>query len=57
MPERRYEEDEDGNGLVACDDGTCKAKVDPNPKDPTELLVALEHWRDHGVSYGCSHRR
>jgi len=37
---------------VVCDD-ECKALKLPNT--PAEVIAALEHWRDHNVSGGCSH--
>ena len=38
---------------VRCDDPDCRTLVDPVTLD--DYRMALEHWRDHGVEYGCSH--
>lgn len=40
-------------GLVLCDDPDCTAKEDPQTL--AEALDALEHWRIHHYSGGCSH--
>lgn len=39
-------------GKVKCDE-FCGAAADP--KTPEEYRAAYEHWRHHGLYYGCSH--
>jgi hypothetical protein len=42
------------HGFVRCD-ADCGALADPVSSQ--ECRAALEHWRDHGVTGGCSHGR
>jgi hypothetical protein len=39
---------------VSCDDN-CGAFAEPVTLE--EYKAALEHWREHGDLYGCSHQR
>lgn len=43
----------EAKGLVECDDPDCEAREEPETVE--ELQAALQHWRRHHLSYGCSH--